>query len=211
MSASVELAAPLVFESPSTSNNATYYGNWLAAVGITESQVEHFVDFESGFTAGQNLHNVTGLLPGELVIRDTGPGTPAAMVQSSSAYFGSSNPIGSFALAHDEQSYLELDFSARPIDYLSLYNIDHTGTTVIVHFVGGGTLNASFDGTNGSGDSAEFWGIWRNDMPRITRVQMDASGDGEWGVDSIRYGIIPEPATLALLALGGLALTRRRR
>ena len=46
----------------------------------------------------------------------------------------------------------------------------------------------SFETTSTGGDSAEFFGIYRNDMPRMVLVQLDASGDGRWGVDTIEYG-----------------------
>lgn len=62
--------------------------------------------------------------------------------------------------------------------------------------------------------AAEFFGIFRNDMPAIVRVQLDASGDGLWAVDNLEYGgePVPEPGTLALLGLGmaGLGLKKRR-
>jgi hypothetical protein len=67
----------------------------------------------------------------------------------------------------------------------------HDGTTGIVTFVGGGTAAISLDSTGLSGDTAEFFGIFRNDMPQITRIQLDASGDGSWAIDMIEYGLIP--------------------
>jgi hypothetical protein len=118
-------------------------------------------------------------------------------VQSSSSYFGNANPIGSYALAHNESAYLELDFSANPVDYVSFRDIDHTGTAVIVHFVGDTIVNTSFETTYGGGDNAEFFGIFRNDMPRITRVQLNATGDGKWGIDDIKYGVIPDDFTIS--------------
>lgn len=46
-------------------------------------------------------------------------------------------------------------------------------------------------------------------MPRITLIQLDASGDGRWGLDNIEYGqtaaaAVPEPASATLALLGGL-------
>jgi hypothetical protein len=47
--------------------------------------------------------------------------------------------------------------------------------------VDGSTRNFSFETTNVGGDSAEFFGIFRNNMPLIKMVAFDASGDGLWG------------------------------
>ena len=198
------------FNSPAPSSNGTYLANWLSAVGITAAEVEHFEDFEAGFANGQNISDVGGLLPGQLVIRDTGSGTASAIIRPS-GYYGGSNPIGTYAVSHDEQAYLELDFSARPVDYISFYDIDHAGTGVLVTFVSGGTASTSFETTDTAGNSAEFFGLYRNDQPRITRVRLDASGDSQWGIDNLRYGIVPEPASMGLLAVGALAMIRRKR
>jgi len=207
-------AGIMVRNANSPSDVAATLALWLGDIGITESQVSHFVDWETGFAAGQNISGIAGLLPGGLVITDTSSAA-SARVQSSSSFFGGSNPVGSFALAHNEQAYLELDFSASPVDYISFQDIDHSGTSVIVHFLGGGTATTSFETTGASGNSAEFFGIFRNDMPRIIRVQLDATGDGAWGIDNLRYGVVPEPSSvLALMSgfavLGGV-LSRKKR
>jgi hypothetical protein len=210
-------AGILTQNSDMPSENPARLAAWLSDIGIAAGQVEHFVDFETGFTTGQNISGIVGLLPGGLVITDTGPGTPSATIQSSSAFFGGSNPIDSFALAHDEQPFLELDFSARPVDYVSFHDIDHDiNTFVTVEFVGGASDNITLDTTLFGGDSAEFFGIFRNDQPRISRVKFDVTkGDNAWGVDDLRYGILPEPSALLLLSLGCIAyptfLRRHRR
>jgi hypothetical protein len=116
-----------------------------------------------------------------------------ALIRSGARSIGGSNPVGVFSLTHDEQAYLELDFSASPVEYVAFQDIDQTSTSGIVTFVGGGTSTISFETTGRSNDTAEFFGIFRNDMPRITLVQLNASGDGRWGIDTIEYGGTPVP------------------
>jgi hypothetical protein len=200
-------AAVMTFNSPDHAGIATYRATWLAAVGIPAPA--HLVDFESGFSNGQNVSGVTGLFPAGLVITDTDAGL--AVVRSGAGSIQNSNPVGTYSLTQNEQPYLELDFSASPIDYLAFLDIDHTGTTAVVTFDDGSTVNLSIETTLGRDDSAEFYGIFRNDRPLIQRVQLDASGSQPWGVDNIEYGVVPLPATLWMLgsSLGFLGLRRR--
>jgi hypothetical protein len=199
-------AAIVTFNSDLPANNAARRSEWLAAIGIAAP--ENLVDFESGFVNNQNISGVGGLFPDGLVITDTGPGTASAIIVTTSAQLGGSNPVGSFAVGQDEQPYLELNFSASPVDYVGFQDIDHAGTTGIVTFVGGATAIISLDTTGAAGNTAEFYGIFRNDMPKITLVQLDASGDAEWGIDNIEYGVvqqqnvIPEPSTAVSFGLG---------
>jgi len=93
------------------------------------------------------------------------------------------------------------------------YEIDTGGGTWTVTFVGGGTASATFDTTNSSGDSAEFHGyVVDGGGPLITRVSYNtAGGDGEWGLDNLEYSTpVPEPGTMAALALGLAAFSRRK-
>jgi hypothetical protein len=179
----------LVFNSAGQSNNAAQLDAWLSAIGISEEEVEFLVDFETGFVAGQNVSGVAELFPGGLVISDTSS-SGLALIQSSSGYFGGSNPVGQFAVAQNEKPYLELDFTTRPVDYVSFQDIDHTGTDVFVDFVDANSVSFHLETTAYSGDTAEFAGIFRNDMPRIMKIRLDSSGDNEWGVDNIRYGVL---------------------
>ncbi|MCK4850459.1 MAG: PEP-CTERM sorting domain-containing protein [Phycisphaerae bacterium] len=206
MSARIAPAAIMTFNSNTPANNSATRSNWLTAAGIVAP--EYLVDFESGFVDNQDISGVGGLFPANLIITDTGASNDA-IIRSGAGIINGSNPVGTFSVTQDELAFLELDFSANPVDYVGFQDIDHAETTGIVTFVGGGTANISFETTGVGGDSAEFFGIFRNDMPQITLVQLDASGDGRWGIDTIEYS--PEPATLALLLIGGLALLRSRR
>lgn len=180
---------------------------WLSEVGITSP--DHLVDFETGFVDGQNISGTTGLFPDGLVITDT-TSSNAANVRSGSV-IGGSNPVGSFALTHNEGAFLVLDFAASPVDYFSFRDIDTTSTSIRVNFVGGGFETVVSETTGASGDSAEFVGVFRNDQARIESVQLDANGDGTWGIDNIEYGTIPEPSGASMIVLSLAALGRRRR
>jgi len=207
-------AGILTFNSIDPSGNAASRSSWLAAIGIATPQ--YLVDFESGFVNGQNISGVTGLFPAGLVIWDMSSANQA-VVRSGPGVIHESNPVGVFSVTQNEEPNLVLDFRLSPVDYVAFQDIDHGGTTGFVVFVTwpqpGSTAAFWFEGTGASGDTAEFFGIFRNDMPRIIAVALDASGDGLWGIDTIEYGVVPEPGSFLLAAAGlaGLGLLRRRR
>ena len=62
-------ASLLSFNSVTPADNSVTRTNWLAAIGISSPQF--LVNFETGFTDGQNISGSTGLFPGGLVITDT--------------------------------------------------------------------------------------------------------------------------------------------
>src|SRR5688572_19126795 len=152
-------ASLLAFNSTNPTENAAARASWLAAVGI--GAPDHLVDFEAGFANGDNVHGMLGLFPLGLVISDTSP-AGLAIIRSGAGSINGSNPVGVFALTQNEQPFLEFDFSTNPVDYFGFQDIDHTGTTGIVTFVGGATAFFSFESTGGGGNSAEFFGIFRN-------------------------------------------------
>jgi len=207
-------AGILTFNSIDPSGNAASRSSWLAAIGIATPQ--YLVDFESGFVDGQNISDVTGLFPAGLVIGDWGP-AHQAVVRSGAGVINGSNPVGVFSVTQNEQPFLVLDFRLSPVDYVAFQDIDHAGATGLVVFLTwpqpGSSAPISFETTGGFGDTAEFFGIFRNDMPRIIGVLIDVIGDDLWGIDTIEYGVVPEPGSFLLAAAGlaGLGLLRRRR
>ncbi|MBK9139687.1 MAG: hypothetical protein IPM17_13135 [Verrucomicrobia bacterium] len=202
----------IVHNSPQFSDNNTYRNAWLADIGISSPQ--WLVDFESGFTDNQNIKGA--VIGPDLTIGHTDSGTTVT-VQQGAGVIGGSNPIGSFAAMFSGQAAgATLTFS-QPVDYVGFYDIDRGTGDVTVNLVGGESFTFSMDTTAAAGNSAEFWGVFRNDKNRISSlVFAQDSGGGGWGIDNIQYGVIPEPSvavqSLALLtpAFGFLAYRRWR-
>ena len=120
---------------------------WLVDSGIASPL--YLADFESGFSEEQNISGVTGLFSGGLVIRDTTPSN-AAIIRTT-GQIGSSNPVGNFAVTHNEGAFLVLDFSAAPVDYVAFRDIDSTSTSMgsvpaISHFQSGQNKCRRFTG-----------------------------------------------------------------
>jgi hypothetical protein len=199
------LAGISTFISQDVAHNSETFSAWLSACSI--SSPEYIVDFEN-IPDGTNLQNNNSLFQNLVIYQSSG----VPYVRSSSSYFGGSNPIDSKAAALLEDSIMSLDFSANPVDYIGFYDIDVKGCAVTVYLTDNSVINLPSDDATGTSDNtAEFYGIFRNDMPRITKVTLNAVyGDSEWGIDNISYGAIPEPATCVMLAAGVLYLIRRK-
>lgn len=202
----------LTFNSLTPDYNSTTRANWLSAVGITTPQ--YLVDFESEFKPNDNISGITGLFPYNMVITDTST-AHQAIIRSGSGVINSSNPVGTFSVTQNELAYLELYFP-NPVDYVAFQDIDQAGTDFIITLEDGATFTGKLETTGSSGDTAEFFGIYRNDKSRIVKIELDASGTAPWGIDTIEYGVlstVPEPTTLLLLGLGliGMAGVRRLR
>jgi len=204
-------AALLTYDASHPSDNGAVRGNWLTAVGI--SAPEYGVDFETGFSQDQNISGTT--FPGGMTISDTALNPPEVLIEGKQGAIGGSNPVGNFSAKHTKIAYLVLDFST-PVDYLGFLHID-ADVTCYVTYEGGTQIKLDPDASGASGNTAEFFGIYRNDQPPIEKVEMLSGGDLVWGIDNIEYGnlsVIPEPSGMAVLlfsALGGLILRRRYR
>jgi hypothetical protein len=177
--------------------NESARNGWLAATGI--SAPEYRVDFETGFSDGQNVSGQTALFPGRLLIRDTSARNQA-LVKSGPGSISLSNPVGNSALSWEGNlfEYLELDFSGAPVDYVAWQDIDTTSNNslISIYYVDGSYTNFRPDDTYTTGDSAEFLGFFRSDLPEIQKVRLNLSGD-MYGIDNIEYGNVPEVVQLA--------------
>lgn len=202
--ASSSFAGALFFNSTSFAGNGAERALWLSTIGISGGA--NFVDFEA-ITVGTNVNGVD--LGGGLSL--THP-SGTALVQSSSSFFGGSNPIDTRAVALQEiAGTITLNF-ATPVDYVGGFDIDLPGATLRAVFTDNSTAQINLNTTATSGNTAEFWGVWRNDAAAISRIEFIGSsgGDGEWGLDNLEYGAVPEPGTM--IAIGtGLAFARLRR
>jgi hypothetical protein len=189
-------AALVTYNSGTTDFNNTARTGWLKSIGIDAPQYR--VDFETGFADGQNVSNRVGLFPGRLLIRDTSSRNEA-IVRSGPGSVALSNPVGKSALTWDGSlfDYLELDFSGAPVDYVGWQDIDTTSNNsrISIYFANGTYQNFYPDATYETGDSAEFLGFYRNDLPQITKVRLNLSGD-LYGIDNIEFGNLPDVTSL---------------
>jgi len=196
--------ATLFFNSTTNANGAAERDLWMAAAGITAPDIT--VDFES-FALSTNMNNFDH--EGTLVTRNTGSGL--LDVRGAGA-FGSSNPIGTKGMWHNETQFLVLDFTEGAVDYVGGWDIDQSGGTIRVTFDNAEIQTFSLEGTGGSGNSAEYWGLVSNDGRKFSKLEFGVTGDSSWGLDNIQYNdAVPEPATMTILTLAALAIAKKRK
>ena len=197
------MAQVTLFNSANAAANAATRDSWLAAAGITAPQF--LEDFES-YSLGTDLNGVP--VTGGATLTENSS-TPFVQVQSSSSFFGGSTPFGK-GLALRENRTLTIEF-AIPTSYAAFYDIDQGGSDVTVFLTDfTSTTFTGLDGTDLNGLSGEFLGFVSTGAA-ISQIVIDLDGgDGELGLDDLQYGAVPEPATMTLLGLAGLAAWRKK-
>lgn len=194
-----------MFNAATPGDNVATRDAWLAAAGVIAP--DHVEDFES-YAIGTALHGTP--LIGGAVITDTNA-SPIMSVQSSSAFFGGSVPFGQGLALREGRTY-NIMF-ATPVTYVGMYDIDQGGSDIRVFLSDSSFVDfLNLDTAGNSGLSGEFFGFVATGVS-ITSIRYIADGgDNETGLDILEYGeAVPEPATMALLAFGGLAALRKRR
>lgn len=187
---------------PSGSGNSTYAEDWFeltntgaVAVDITGWRVD---DGSSAFATSHPLTGITSILPGQSVVFHEGEadGSDHAAIQASfkNAWFGGAVPVG-FTMGGYGGSGLGLSTSG---DGVSIF--DSVGTLMFSVTFGASTNGVTFDNTAGASGA----------IGTLSSIGVNGAFLSVAGNEIGSPGVVPEPATLALLCFGGLALARRR-
>ncbi len=178
--------------------------SWLSDLGISEPDTT--IDFETGFVQDEVVLDT--VLDGGMTIS-----SPAGYgyVTNDSADMGNSLPIGTFALAIDEGDAYTFSF-ASPISYFAFYIMDNSTMTngLQVNYSDGSSDLVSIPNGGSSGLNGIFLAMTFDKDVDSLYIAHVSGGDSEVGIDNLEFGTVPEPMSLSLLALGSLAILRRR-
>ncbi|MEO0379080.1 MAG: hypothetical protein AAF252_02355, partial [Pseudomonadota bacterium] len=146
----IACASLLALSSASGASAATMQftdlGSFILGVGAVNGGPGTTIDFESGFTDGQDLNGAT--VSGMTITAAPGE---FARIEEGAGSIGGSNPIGNFALELGDNSGTSVTFSfANAITYFGFFHID-AGTPAANGF--------SFASSAATGNSAEFGGL----------------------------------------------------
>lgn len=195
-------AAVVSFNSTSSTNNIALRNSWLAAIGESP---DFLLDFESGYSVNDDISTgaPAALIPGGLSF-DQG------IIVMGAGSIDGSNPIDSFAPILNNT--VTLSFSSDT-NYFGFHDIDYGAGNIELTLEDGSKVNLSRDTTSGSGDSAEFFGIYSNNKLIASAVFSRTVNEADWGLDNLEYGLavpVPSAAWLFGSALGLIGWMRRK-
>ena len=132
-----------------------------------------------------------------------------------SAFFAEQRPEASGADDIDKSDYIHIQYRIDGGSWINLLWFQNDGSTYNTTF----TVDADFDGVgDGSGQLETAFAEYTLDIigtGSTLDIMIEASvdsGDEDWAVDNVQVaGVVPEPATMALLGLGSLMLSRRKK
>lgn len=136
-----------------------------------------------------------------------------SFVSSESGHINPAQEVYQDVLASQSQNEPMTTWSFTP--QITAYGGDWTlggpggsGNSLLIYV---GDLNL-YVGSISNSFGGEFWGF-TSDTPFTSVKLVGGSGSNQqnYSLDNMVYSSVPEPATLSLLALGGLAMIRRRR
>jgi hypothetical protein len=104
------------------------------------------------------------------------------------------------------------DFGLRGFKYVDIEYLNG-GTWTLLDDANGVTAGTHSIGISGEEDEESNLSV---DMTGITAEKVRITGlanwnDNYWGLNEVRFYEVPEPATMSLLALGGIAMLKRRK
>jgi len=155
-------------------------------------------------------------------------GTVGKVEDDAFSYANSPSSVGSMSIIYDADSAglggidLTDGNTSTGIIFSILYSDLPTSSTITIE--GGGTSTATATLPSGillPGDAQDFFVSFADfvgaaDLTNITSIQFDFEpattgiAGNDLILDNISTGVVPEPSSLALIALGGLAMMRRR-
>lgn len=191
---------------PSGSGNAPYAADFFEVTNTGSSAVDitgwRFDDNSNSFASAVALTGITSIPAGSSVIflESAAPATTIAAFIN--AWFGGTAPAG-FLIGSYSGSGVGLSTAGDAVNIF-----DSAGARVTGVAFGASTANVTFDNAAGLGS---------NTLPLPTISQLSVAGvNGAFSSTGTppevgSPGVIPTPGVAALLSLGGLVATRRRR
>lgn len=208
-------------------NSVLASGVVLAATTVASASLDIAVNggFETGdftgwtqFDTGPGSQTIVspGSLSGNAAnLNNTSPGT-ANLIKNANIGIGIVTPNSPITIEFDAIG----NFGPGGVAFAELFSELSGGGTSASVILGGAPLNgaASFGNyANGTWQSFSFNAVTGPDVSGGVTVQFNAATGAFSGstsqlyVDNLRVTVVPEPASLGLLALGGLTMLRRRR